>query len=254
MNICILGCGPAGLLSAYACTQRGHEVRIVSKKTKSEIPGAVFLHSPVPGLTSKIPDGNIDFIKRGTRGGYAQKVYGNTFAECSWDRFPVGLWPAWSMFDLYDKLWDTFGSGIEEATINPRFTAENTNGYDLVISSIPVPCICRNSGHSFPSQPIFTIGVSANARVKDSIIYNGDPIDAWYRSSNIFGHGSTESTIGFSWSRYWRHEVKTGYKPLNTDCDCFPHIARVGRFGQWKKGVLVHHAYEQTVKLLEGLE
>jgi hypothetical protein len=39
-------------------------------------------------------------------------------------------------------------------------------------------------------------------------------------------------------------------KPLETDCTCWPKVVRAGRFGQWRKGVLTHHAYEMAMQVL----
>lgn len=254
MNVCILGCGPAGLLSAFACTQRGFDVTIISKKQKSTIPGAVFLHEKIPGLTNVKPDGVVYFRKHGTKQGYAQKVYGSPDAKCSWDLFPEGARHAWSMFRMYEYLWDTFEYLIHDRVVTPEFLRKRYD-FDLMISTIPVPSICYQ-GHRFDSQNVFILNQAVNHRLDNEIVYNGMVKDNWYRMSKIFGHGSTESTIAFPWDYEFiqGYKIATGYKPITTDCTCFPHVARVGRFGQWKKGVLVHHAYEQTIKLLEGLK
>jgi hypothetical protein len=48
----------------------------LSKKIKSVIPGAVFLHEPIPGLTAPTPDGVVSSSSTETKAGYAAKVYG----------------------------------------------------------------------------------------------------------------------------------------------------------------------------------
>ena len=79
------------------------------------------------------------------------------------------------------------------------------------------------------------------------MVYNGDPLWTWYRASLIDGHAALESTKPFSgaWS---------GVKPLATTCDCYRQIKRVGRFGRWQKGVLVHHAFAQAQLHIEEAE
>src|SRR4051812_48361120 len=120
MTVCILGCGPAGLLSAYAAERHGHEVVIMSRKLKSMIPGAVFLHEPIPGLTAPTPDDVVTFTKQGNKAGYAKKVYGSPDDNCSWDLSPEGERPAWSMFSLYDQLWERFQNRIVDMMIRPK--------------------------------------------------------------------------------------------------------------------------------------
>lgn len=255
MRVVILGCGPAGLLSAYACEQLGHKVVIISKKAKSQIPGAVFLHESIPGLTATEPDGMVEFHKYGTQQGYARKVYGSVTAKCSWSLFDEGDHPAWSMFSLYDRLWERFESSIISGVVAPDDMSFFANEFDLAISTIPAMSICENPDHTFESQGIYVINKSAYPNLYNDIVYNGSNVDSWYRTSNIFGEESTESTIPYSYE--FAHSlggiIFKGYKPTQTDCNCHPKIHRVGRFGRWEKGILVHHAYNQTVRLLENL-
>lgn len=254
MKVCVLGCGPAGLLSAYAAESRGHNVVIISKKEKSKIPGAVFLHEPIPTLTAPEPEGVVKFIKHGTKQGYAKKVYGSRYAECSWDLFPEGERPAWSMFNLYNKLWSRYETRIRNKMVDYLSVRAYLSVSDVVISTIPVSWICMDNAHSFNNQGIFILNKAID-KSENIIVYNGDEQDSWYRTSNIFGSESTESTERFSNDivRQLGAEVSIGYKPINTDCDCLPQVHRVGRFGRWEKGILVHHAYKQTVELLEAL-
>lgn len=254
MSVCILGCGPAGLLSAYAAEQKGYEVLIISRRAKSKIPGAVFLHEPIPGLTAPTPDAQVKFTKYGNRSGYAAKVYGNMDADCSWDLFPEGDRPAWSMFDLYDKLWDRFNNQIADVMINTMSMLKVlAGGFEAMISTIPAPYTCYNPDHRFASRAIHVLDRAIEPMVDNSIIYNGSWGDDWYRTSRIFGTEATESTISFDPEVVERLGAKTanGYKPLETNCNCYPNVARVGRFGRWEKGILVHHSYKQTIDILE---
>ena len=51
MKIAIFGCGPAALISAQACFAMGHNPQIYSIQRKSVMPGAQYLHQPIPGIT-----------------------------------------------------------------------------------------------------------------------------------------------------------------------------------------------------------
>jgi len=50
-RIFILGCGPAGLFAAQAAAEMGCSAVIISKLRRSEMYGAQYLHSEIPGLT-----------------------------------------------------------------------------------------------------------------------------------------------------------------------------------------------------------
>src|SRR4051794_36471109 len=112
MDVAVLGCGPAGLLSAHAAILGGCDVLVYSIKQKSPMNGAQYLHSPIPELTSQDPDAIIRYAKVGTRAGYATKVYGHPEAPCSWDKFEEGPRPAWSLSDSYEELWSRYGDLI----------------------------------------------------------------------------------------------------------------------------------------------
>lgn len=254
MRICILGCGPAGLLAAYAAAQRGATVSIISRKIKSSIPGAVFLHEPILGLTAPTPEDVVRFIKHGTKEGYAAKVYGKWDADCSWDLFSEGERPAWSMFDLYNKLWNVFEAIIEDSIINVEKMHEIMRAkFDVIVSTIPAPFICYNNDHIFDSQGIYVLDKTADPSLDNGIVYNGSFTDHWYRTSKLFGSEATESATPFesNFIKDLKAKQSSGYKPLWTNCNCYPEVDRIGRFGRWEKGILVHHAYKQTVQLLE---
>jgi hypothetical protein len=42
-------------------------------------------------------------------------------------------------------------------------------------------------------------------------------------------------------------------KPISTDCDCYPHVLRTGRFGAWKNEVWVDTAYWDTYTALASM-
>lgn len=234
-KVAILGCGPAGLIAAHTVALSGHEVVIYSQsRERSYITGAQFLHKPIAGINGE-PDMMINFIKRGTREGYAAKVYGDMGAPCSWDSFPTGRMPAWSMRETYDALWRLYADRIREQVIDHSVAYAISQDHDLTITTIPAPNICEEPFHNFPSARVFfRDDAPANLREGD-LLYSGDPKDAFYRASVLDGKRTTE----------FGHQVKEareGFKPLDTNCDCLPNIVRAGRFGEWKKGVLVHDA------------
>jgi hypothetical protein len=244
VKVIILGCGPAGLLAAHAARQAALDTTIYSIKEKSVMPGAQFLHEPIPGVTSATPDASAMFIKVGPKAGYAQKVYGSPDAPTSWDGYPAGERPIWSMGAAYDTLWELYNDLIVDADLN-RFDIESLtveNPDALMISTIPAWILCQTGRHVFRSKSVWIRSRQTDTET-NCVVYNGNPLIGYYRASNLFGWEATE----------FGHQVPgalKGEKPLGTDCDCQPEIHRLGRFGTWSKGVLIHHAYSGAKELI----
>lgn len=248
MKVAVLGCGPAGLLAAHTAESKGAEVTIFSQPSKSPIHGAQFIHEPIPGLTHDTPDDYVRFIKHGTRAGYAEKVYGKSDAPCSWDHFEDGFVPAWQTEKVYDVLWERFAGSIVPLRVDPGDIPIWLDDYDRVFSTIPKPQLCIR-GHEFTWKNVWIADYcSLPYDVRNNVIlYNGDPLDHWYRASRLFGHDATESTDPMS-------GAVPGMKPLSNNCDCWPELVNVGRFGKWEKGILVHHAYGQVTEALDAVQ
>lgn len=250
MEVLILGCGPAGLIAAQAADAAGATVSIASKRTKSVMPGAQFIHEPIPGLVGEQGARTITFEKIGTREGYAAKVYGSPDAPCSWDEFPEGEVVAYPIGAIYDRLWEKWSPEVVNEVVDAewlRYEISSEVEWDLIVSSIPAPAICH-SRHVFRHQDIYITDHAWRGVGEDTIVYNGDTADHWYRSSKLFGHEYTESTIRTPTAVH-------GMKPLSNNCDCWQgKVLRIGRFGKWEKGVLVHHAYEEVTRALHQLQ
>lgn len=264
MRVAVLGSGPAGLFAAEACKADGHEVRIFSRDLKpSPMSGSQYLHQAIPGLTSEEPSGSVHFWKVGTRYGYAEKVYGDPDAPCSWDLFPTGELPCWNLKNVYLKLFKSWYGSISTVEIDKKFLdylEQKRDIFQMVISAIPCPVICENSSHRFESARVwFESHQHKDSQLGENYIYySGDPRDSWYRSSYIFGSGwwefGSHTMTGQTEQRVLRNistKVFEGKKPLDTNCDCRPRMIRVGRFGEWKKGILTHHAFLKTIDALE---
>jgi hypothetical protein len=254
-RVAILGCGPAGLLAALAVERAGYEPVIYSLKVKSPMPGAIFLHEPIPGATSPVPDTEIHFLKKGTSAGYGAKVYGDTGAPTSWHAYEEGPRVGWNLVAAYDLLWERFYDRVKHQTITPGFITRLLGGQigkqkpAMVMSTIPAPAICCEERHSFISKPIWirTEHLKDSGGIPNRVVYSGEPTDAWYRYSMLFGQESWE--FG-----YCVPKASRGVKPLRTDCDCWKDsVIRLGRFGKWERGVLVHHAYEEALDAVQSL-
>jgi hypothetical protein len=246
--VAILGAGPAGMMAAQAVSLAGRTPIIYSPKEPSKIPGAAYLHKPVPDVTDATPDGSVRYLKRGTRAGYARKVYGDEMAPCSWDEFEEGEYPAWSLRRTYERLWEMFSPNIVPGEVNADDVEMMLTDYPLVISSIPKTVICRaRQQHEFHSRHYWHSEKATWYCRPNELVYSGNPEDEWYRTSRIFGHQATEF-IELPDLDKWRWRINPGEKPISNNCDCWEerNILFVGRFGEWTKGVLAHHAFERA--------
>lgn len=257
----ILGCGPAGLFAAHALAERGWGIRIYSKKRPSHLYGAQYLHAPIPGLTPDAEPIRIEYKLTGSVDGYREKVYGSMPVKVSPEALDMNH-DAWDLRATYDAAWDRYERFIVHQEIGPDFLQNGAlpRGTDLVISTIPMPTICyKPDEHQFHAARIWAYGDApargqrAPFRPGEGVVEcNGSRDVGWYRASNIYGHVTVE----------WPHSRKPPLpgvaevvKPIYTDCNCyrdgaFPRrFVPLGRYGQWSKGVLTHHAYTQAAQL-----
>jgi hypothetical protein len=273
VKVTILGSGPAGLMAAHAATKLGHDVNILSATlARSRIFGAMYLHEPIPDITEPEDKLKITVIKSGTREGYAQNVYGRPNAEVSWDKFEPGETVGWDLNKTYNRLWEKYAPKIQPMLITTEILRARIFSQDIIFSSIPAHSICEWD-HVFDKQDIWIQHGFGNRRLirgvdrdDDIMYYNGIPPDGsvndtigydWYRFSQIKGYQSWEysrpSVSPFA-PHLSAYQVSRGFKPTRTDCDCFPNIIRIGRYGKWQRGVLTHHAYEDTYNALLKLQ
>lgn len=255
----VLGCGPAGIFAAQAFTEAGWRVELFSKKRRSEMFGAQYLHAPIPGLSDPDAFSLIEYVLQGSAEDYRSKVYGpNSRVEVSPSIF-VGSHKAWDIRAAYYAGWEKFEGAITEATINPEWLLGSRleRDFDMIVSSIPAPQTCYMPGsHYFTQQTVWGIGDAPERGVfcpiivpNNTVFCNGQKEPSWYRASNVFGYKTAE------WPGESRPPVKNIaeiVKPIGTNCDCFGmtpdstspvRMLHVGRYGRWTKGEFSHHAY-----------
>lgn len=268
-TVAILGCGPAGIFAAHAATISGYNVAIFSKKRRSEMFGAQYMHMPLPGL--RMDSRTISYKLVGTVDGYRRRVYGDVERvkiEVSPEAL-AGTYRAWDIRAAYYQLYSQYESDIvHTGEIDGAFIVSATRRgmgkhFTAVVNTIPMPQMCiKQSRHSFYSQDVWAIGDAPERGVEcpvtvapDSVVCNGSEYvgaPEWYRASNIFGYKTVE------WPYYQRPSIANGIrpamvrKPILTNCDCHAGVIRVGRYGKWTKGELSHHAFLQVQELLNA--
>jgi hypothetical protein len=251
LKVAVLGCGPAGLIAAHSAVTMGHEVTVLSRKRRSPMFGAMYLHEPIPMISPLKPEMYIDVHKTGTRQGYAEKVYGDPEAPVSWDIFKEGETPGWDLKAAYAELWERYSDLIEDVQFTPESVSKLSREFDRVFTTIPATATCLDWRHEFKKVTIDVVhgptGNEQNIMWYNGSIFHDSP--AWYRYSRInryesweFGDGQIPANIPTE-ILIKSVRVSRGMKPLTTTCDCHPDIIRLGRFGKWDKHAFTHHAY-----------
>jgi hypothetical protein len=83
---------------------------IISDKKKSVIPGSMYLHESIPGVTAVYPENSVQYIRMGTAEGYCEKVYGEAERETGWTTTSTSI-PAGTC----RRATTAFGSAIRTA-------------------------------------------------------------------------------------------------------------------------------------------
>lgn len=267
MRITILGCGPAGLMAAQAVqdashsTGESHMLTIVSRKRKSPMYGAQYLHRPIPNITPMYAR-EVKYTLRGYADDYRRKVYGTLWDGKVSPEDLTEQHQAWDIRATYDMLWSFYEYGINDMQIDP-FVVKNmldNDQADLIISTIPRALMCH-MGHAFGATEIWAAGDDPEQGLDISQMYgcpeghvicNGEDSPAWYRMSRVFGRTTVEwpgalSSVPVATAARVR-------KPTTHDCDCWKDepIMFSGRYGEWSKGVLSHETYFNVYKELGG--
>lgn len=263
-SVAILGCGPAGLMVAHAAALSKWNFRIYSRKQKSTLYGAQYLHQAIPNLETSGPR-LVLYKLDGTPAMYRHKVYGN-----NWDGSvsPEDLMEehmAWDLRTAYDQLWMMYGDGIVDFEVIQDHSAITSTvlkiayGHDLIISTVPRK-IWAEEGDIFESTKIWALGDTEHERVHIhraapfTVECSGMPRVAWYRVSNIFGRCTME------WPYYWDYSLATDgvppargaslvEKPLRHNSKSASDFIHLGRYGAWEKGILTSDVFYQAMRV-----
>src|ERR1700754_4864038 len=248
-------------MAAHAAAQCGHDIKIVSKKRKSEMFGAQYLHREIIDVDCGRPK-LIEYKLLGTTNGYRDKVYGPGYKGTVSPEELEESHTGWNIRRAYDDLWDMYSTFIIDMVVEGKDLKEGgllaELNPDLIISSLPAPALCVGKECHFEDQNIWAIGDApergpfdpTHAAEPNSVVCNGEPDIGWYRSANVFGRSTTE------WPSRRKPPVEgvaQVVKPLTNNCTCFPDVIRVGRYGKWQKGILSHSAYYEVMDRLDAL-
>ena len=264
MKVAILGCGPAGLFAAHAANRAGAEYTIYSRKVRSNIAGAQFLHVPIPGIEEEADQ--VTIVRWGTPAVYADKATGKLQElglDTSWTRWETHERATiWSLARAYDNAWRGYENDIQNQEVDFKFVDWCVSEYDLVVSTVPLDAIIDPA--LLPALGLLKqiVYIVPAPRVRGNVlVFNGSHNEGqWYRYSCLFGHSTYEFSDRADAEEMAHHletKVITARKPYAIVSPKFenmhPNVLKVGRHGRWHKLGLTHEAFYMTYsEILKG--
>jgi len=259
---------------AHAAALAGWDFRIYSRKQKSPLYGAQYLHAAIPGLDTGTPQ-TVRYRLEGTPEQYRQKVYGESWDGTVSPEDFMNEHSAWDLRRAYNQLWQQYSGEINDCeigrgAINPsNFLWQHAERADLVISTVPRK-IWAEPGDEFLSTKVWALGDTEMPRVAQpfrpepfTVQCDGRPHVEWYRCSNIYGHCTIE------WPYTGEHDELRGdgvvvaihdrpphpgaslvEKPLRHNSTAASDFVHIGRYGKWEKGMLTSDAFFDAMKAL----
>jgi len=245
MRVTVIGCGPAGLAAAHAAVGLGARVTIIAPKRMSPQHGPLLIQRPIPGITNDHPDGTIhQRVIGGSILDYRYKLYGDINIGINGDILQP-QYHAWDHRKTYNTLWELYSGLIIEGKVESKELSRMHTHTDLVVSTANASemCVNRDSFGKGPHRFLFkevavTEDYSYPGQPDNTIIFNGGDEFGWVRSSRVFGVPVTEWKLGTQ-----PPAARVIRKPITTDCTCYPHVLRTGRFGAYKNETWVDTAY-----------
>jgi|SRR5579859_15174 len=256
MKVIVVGCGPAGLAAAHAAVGLGADVEILAPAVKTEQRGPLLMQRPIPGINTDHPDGTIhQIVIGGSILDYRYKLYADVNIGINGDILQP-YYHAWRHGETYDRLWDLYSELITPHVVKPRELFRLHEQADLVVSTANAQNMCfagrilLGEPHSFTSKEVaVTPSTSYPDQPPDTIIFNADPDAPWVRSSLVFGVPVTEWLVDKA-----PKDAVIIRKPIRTNCKCYPHVLRTGRFGAWKNETWVDTAYWDTYGAIKSMQ
>lgn len=251
----VLGCGPAGLFTAHALVENGWDIGIFSKKRRSEMFGAQYLHMPIPHLAGDTEPKSLQYKLVGTNADYQRKVYGSREVPFVSPQDLAGDHMVWDIRRAYYDAWDRYAWAIEDTEVGIDWMMDEVGRWDRIFTTIPADRLCYQ-GHVFTSQSVWAIGDAPERGIfcpvevpAFEVVCNGETSPGWYRASNVFGYKTAEWPEG---SPPPLKNISEINKPIGTNCNCWTSqstgVVRVGRYGAWDKRSFSHHGYEHVMQ------
>lgn len=277
----ILGCGPAGLLAAHACHLEKVGFAIASRKRKSQLYGSQYLHKAIPDLVSELEGQPVKYEVRGTPEEYRRKVHGKWWdGHVAPEEFEADHM-AWNIREAYDRLWIKYSKRIYDYSIpTNEEMAEGKDRiakitydlgldpsepypFDLIISTVP-RSLWALPGEEFIYSEGWAIGDAPEEGQfvpypcsDNTIVCDGTSEVSWTRLSKVFGYTTVE------WPHHAPRPPLRGvvpvvkplhYRPASQAVNPTANWLHVGRYGEWKKGVVVTDAFDRVTEAIRELK
>jgi hypothetical protein len=260
LKVAVIGTGPSALLAAWGVLQEVQATVTFYKPPGvpviSQIHGAQYVHGIIQDLPGEIQPFWLRYRHFGTEEGYRLKIYGvNGVAEgdTSWRKFEEKelAWPIREVYAyLVGELLNSGQCPVVEQGIREYDCEVLVDHNDYVLNTAPLNKIAP--GGTYYSEKVLIAPTNELIVPNNEIWYIGDGRLA-YRASNIGGHVSTEYPMhaGPNLRPRIRKQTKEISKPLRCEGVELEGVYRLGRYGKWQKGVLVHHVYEEARQIVK---
>lgn len=243
-KVVIIGSGPAGLLACHAAVLNDLQPVMYSPDVSPpRLHGAQYLHSYIPDLPGFTPF-LIKYSYYGDREGYSKKIYGTTDVNCSWGKFGFEV-IAWDLGRIADELWSRYRMLIKERTVQPNELGLLVEQNEYVINTAPLDVIAPMG--EFEVEYVWVAAADNHRMGPNEIHYYGDDRPE-YRRSYIMGKGQVEYPDGPTGPVEGAVRIP---KPLRARAHT-PGVYRLGRYGQWKKGILVDQVFKEAMLIFQG--
>jgi hypothetical protein len=212
----------------------------------------------------------IEYITKGTPTEYRQKVHGKYWdgQVAAEDFIPHHI--GWNIRTAYQRLWSRYGKTVRDKDFRHVGDAAEliaSQRFSMVISTLPRKLWSEPGDEFIYSQGWATSGELAKAICygmdNNSIVCDGTDSVSWSRASRVFGH----CTVEWPWNDgerppYGNEEAKISrlMKPLRCKTSAGngdslvgggPPWVFAGRYGEWKKGVVVTDTMKTVSRALE---
>lgn len=251
----ILGNDTAALLAAHACLDAGWTFDIFAEPEPEQLHGVPLLYERIPNIS--LPTRKIQ-VKSENPAGYSAKVHG----PGAQGNVSVGMGSCYVLDQrsVYRYLWQHYATNIYHwvfsASSFEPFIVDAAHHYQAVFSSLPLALLC-NKGHRFDQRSYFTIydspnqGLMSPVRVAlNTVVLDGTNFVGWYRAANVFGHCSVEWPAHKGSPRPPIPGVMKLTAPVDTNCDCFPEVTKIGPAGTGRESETLDTVYSSVSSAL----
>ncbi len=275
MKVAILGAGPSAAYIATACEDFSVEYDIISSRSPTLFfPGSFWLRQNP--WTALMPVTKVHIYSTGSAIGYLRKQW--KMVDPAWllhTSFPEisRTELVWNPYDFLIPFWKNKDILLIK-DLSDEDIKDIAEGYDAVFMTFATQKSKKVMEPFVIKYPIISYNAEELAKVDNETypltstllsskisycIYDGDAGHHMTRVSQLFGY------VHFEYSQYYiPTQELIGNGKVTWVSDTYPatpewnpqdvpadNIILVGRHAQWNRKILSHHAYEQTVKILE---